>query len=159
MKKLLCFALTGILTMSMGVTCFAAQKNTTNGNPDEVTIERAADEIYPAVDTKSITDGYSRASWGEGVLHCTDPLFDTPSGYAETKTYSGSAYYMYAQLQLIDADSISYLSGKQEAYYTNSVVSATLKSKTEACSFHGSHGIQDTSTSSTQTAHTQEYFD
>lgn len=83
-----------------------------------------------------------RASYGEGILHCQDPLFSKPSGYAETKTYSGVAYCLTAQVQLIDADSITYLSDNATVNNASTVSSATLLSPTKMCSFHGNHSIK-----------------
>lgn len=157
MNRLISFAITGIMVISMGSNCFAAQKEIETGNSKEITIEKN-DEEYSVVDEQAVSDGYSRASWGQGYLHCSNPVFSNPSGYAETKTYSGTAYSMYTRLQLIDSDSISYLTAKAELKNASSVNSATLLSPTKKCSFHGSHGIQDTSSSGWQTANTQQYY-
>lgn len=158
MKRFLCLVVSGIMTLSMGSVCMAAEKDVIYDNVEEVIIDRPADEIYPAVDEKMATDGYSRASWGKGILHASNPLGDKPRAYAETQTYSGTAYCMYAQTGLIDDDGISYLTDKQTSYNISSITSATLLSPTEKCDFIGYHGLQDTSSSGWQSCETYKNY-
>lgn len=149
-----------MLSMGMvvlaGTNCYAAEIEKSEVTAKDVTINRESE--YPIVDTVAINDGKMRASWGQGILHCQNPLLSKPSGYAETKTYSGTAYYMTAQVQLIDGDSITYLSDTAKLYNVSTVSSATLLSPTNVCSFHGIHTIKDTSSSSVQSANTSKSF-
>lgn len=145
-----------MLTMGMivlaGTNCYAAEIEKSEVTAKDITISREAE--YPIVDRVGINDGKMRASYGEGILHCQDPLFSKPSGYAETKTYSGVAYCLTAQVQLIDADSITYLSDNATVNNASTVSSATLLSPTKMCSFHGNHSIKNTTNSSVQYANT-----
>lgn len=158
MKKFLCLVVTGIMTLSLGSICMAAERDVTYGKVDAVIIDRPADEIYPVVDEKAATDGYSRASWGKGILHAEKKLGKLPSAYAETQTYSGTVYCMYAKTELIDDDSIYYETGIQYAYSVGSVYTAPLNSFTEKCDFIGKHGLQDTSSSGWQTCKTHKNY-
>ena len=155
MKKIIGSTLAGVMLLSMSTVCFAAESDV-----DTLSTEPTDERIYVISDESLTTNkGAREPSWGKGTLYTSNPLFSKPSGYAETTTYAGTAYSMYALLQLIDADGISYLSDKPYAYNTTSVRTSTLLSPTSRCSFHGSHGIQATSTSGWQTTHTQKFID
>lgn len=158
MKRFLCFVVSGIMTLSIGSVCMAAEKDVIYGNVEKVIIDRPADEIYPVVDEKMVTDGYSRASWGKGILHASNPLGAKPRAYAETQTYSGTAYCMYAQTGMVDDNDISFLTEKQKSYNISSITSATLLSSTEKCKFMGYHGLQDTSSSGWQSCETYKSY-
>lgn len=153
MKRFLCLVAAGIMTISMGSVCMAAEEDVVYGNEEEVIIEHRTDEAYTVVDRKMMTDGYSRASWGEGLLHVSTPLMSNPSGYAETRTYSGTAYYLYARTILIDDDSIHYDTEKG-VYSESTVCTAELLSPTKKCEFSGEHKIRDTSSSGWQECRT-----
>ena len=159
MKKSLYLLISGIMILSMGNVCMAAEREMTYGNVDEVIIDRPEDEVYPVVDEKIITDGYARVSWGKGDLHVSNPLFGKPSAYAETSAFAGTAYCMYAQAGLIDNDDISYATDKAQEKWVSSINSATLLSPTKKCEFMGYHGIQDTSNSDWQTTSTYKKID
>lgn len=94
-----------------------------------------------------------KASWGEVVLTWNDRDY----AYTTTKTYAGTAYYLYAQI-----------SGKDElgtippvsdsAFNDSSISSPKLESRSTSSSVTWTaYGkIQDTSTSNTQTATTSK---
>lgn len=158
MKKVFCVMLTLIITMSLESVCFASDGNTIYGDAKRVTIERSEEEIYEISDVAPTTSNGAKLSWGEGILHTSNPLFGKPSAYAETKTYSGTAYCMYAQLGLVDDESISYLTDKQQANNVSTISSATLQSNTKKCVFVGYHGLQDTVNTGWQTVETGKSF-
>lgn len=158
MKKVISLALLCVMVFSFNVVGFAKEPVISTGNADSITIDRAENEIYEIVDRQTTTYKGARLSWGEGILHADNPLTGKPRAYAETKTFSGTANSMYAQVGLVDGDGISYTSSKQTAEKVSSVTSATLLSPTEKCDFIGYHGIQDTETSGWQVATTSRSF-
>ena len=150
MKKSIFLLISMIMILSMGSVCMAAEGDIVYGNADGVIIDRSEDDVYPVADEKIITDGHARVDWGKGELHVSDPLFGKPSAYAETYTYSGTAYCIYAQAGMIDDESNSYLTEVTKVNWASSTTSATLLSPTKKCEFIGCHGIQDTSSSKWQ---------
>lgn len=150
-KKVLSTVIAATMMFSMGSVCYAAEPLNNDDLMDQ-------EIVYEIADVEEITDGRARASWGQGVLHSSDPVGANPSAYAETKTYSGTAYCMYAKTGLVDANGVSYNTEKQTAYNISTVSSATLLSPTASCDFIGYHGIQDTSSSGWQTATTGKSY-
>ena len=139
--------------MAMPVPVLAAEEDVVYGNVEDVISELQADEAYYEADVQMTTDGYSRASWGKGLLWITNEEGQNPYGHAETRTYSGTAYYLYVRTVLIDDDSIHYETEK-EIYSSSSVSTGDLRSPTMKCEFRGEHKIKDTSSSGTQTCDT-----
>ncbi len=139
--------------MAIPVPVMAAEKDVVYGNVEDVLVERKADEVYYVADRKMTTDGFSRASWGEGVMHVSGVGGENPYGHAETRTYSGTAYYLYARTVLIDDDSVHYDTEKS-VYSASTVSTGDLRSSTKKCEFKGDHKIQDKSNSGMQTCNT-----
>lgn len=54
--------------------------------------EPAATDNFEVASVVMLSDGVSRASWGQGELYCSKPLFSKPQGYAKTVTFAGTAY-------------------------------------------------------------------
>lgn len=154
MKKLLCLALIGMLFLSGGQKCLASEIDGEYGNNSIVDKEE-----FVIVDRVSMTDGKARVNWGEGILYGKDPIFSAPSCYAETRTFSGTAYSIKAELQLIDDDDISYFTDEVVGSNVSSVYTATLLSPTERCGFYGIHQIKDISSSSWQKYYTSKTYD
>lgn len=143
-KKLLSTALVGIMVMGMSTTTFAAEP--TNAKQFEI------------VDKAIIFDGVTRASWGEGSLHCSDPLFSDPEGYAVTSTYAGTAYKISAKISVKDGNQSTYSSETSTNTNSESVESASLQSKTAKCTFTGTHKIQDSSSSGWKSTTTSKTY-
>lgn len=85
-------------------------------------------------------------------------MLSHPKAKANTYTYSGTAYRMWARIDVIDADSISTLGPEKTGYNVSSVSTSYLESDTEECFFIGNHEIQDTSSSGVQTATTSKSY-
>ena len=134
-------AFAALLTVGTSGTAFAAEIIPTT-------------ETLPVVDRQMISDGKTRASWGEGILHATNPISGNPYAYAETKSCSGTAYKLTAQTVVIDADSLSYYTPVATAYNASSVKSDTIVSKTKKTFFIGNHTVQKTSSSGVQSCTT-----
>lgn len=143
-KKLLSTALVGIMVMAMGTTAFASEPTNT--------------KQFAIVDKATLSDGFSRASWGEGTLHCSDPLFSDPEGYAVTSTYSGSAYKISAKISVKDSNQSTYSSETATETNSASAESGSIQSKTAKCTFSGTHKVQDTSSSGWQSASTSKTY-
>ena len=140
-KHLFTLAFIALLSINTPHTAFAAEIIPTS-------------EQLPAVDNPTITDGQARASWGQGIMHASNPIGDKPRAYAQTKTFAGNAYRLTAQTVLIDADSITTSTSVMVGNNTNSVKSGTILSSTEKAFFIGKHTIQDTKSSGTQSCTT-----
>ena len=105
-----------------------------------------------------LSDGVTKASWGQGTLTSKNPLGQKPWAYAKTSTYSGNAYKLRAQT-IVNNDGISTDSTLvAEKMNTSSVQSLTLTAKTEKCTFTGKYSLQDTSSSGWQTATTSKTY-
>ncbi len=157
MRKLLSLITAMTMLVLMGNVCFAAEENQEYGDTCGVIIDQSK-ESYEVVDAKPVTDGHTKASWGQGIIHGSNPVFSHPSAYAETQTFAGTAHCMRVQLGLIDNDGNSYLTDEVEANDVSSVSSATLLSPTEKCEFMGYHGIQDIDGSEWQTCSTYKKY-
>lgn len=104
------------------------------------------------VPTSSESGGSARASWGYGNITSSNPLTGCPRAKANTYTYSGTAYMLWARIDVIDDNSISTLGPQKTGYNVSSVTTSQIISDTEKCFFIGNHKIQDTSSSGVQTA-------
>lgn len=140
-KKLFMLTFAAILVVGTSGKTFAAEIIPTT-------------ETLPVVDQQTTSDGYARASWGQGLLHVTNPISGNPYAYAETKTYAGTAYKLTAQTVVIDSDSITDYTPVKTAYNASSVKSDTIISRTKKTFFIGKHTIQDTSSSGVQSCTT-----
>ena len=105
-----------------------------------------------------LSDGVSKASWGQGELYCSKPLFSKPQGYAKTVTFAGTAYKVSAQVSVKDSNGDTYSSAVNTEIYASEAESATLTSKTSKCTFTGYHRMQDTSTSGWQASTTTKSY-
>lgn len=122
-----------------------------NGN------EEVWEETQPVPTTSK--DGISaKASWGYGTISATNPLTGHPKAKANTYTYAGTAYMLWARIDVIDSESISTLGPEKTGYNVSEVSTSYLVSDTENCSFIGNHRIQDTASSGQQTATTYKDF-
>lgn len=161
MKKrglVLLLAMAMVMVMSWGSVAFAAEEGEMVKEEQDVEMEMLSDEDYVVVDRKAISDGKARASWGEGILHASDPIIGNPRAYAETKTFGGTAYSLYVRLGMIDNDGTSSSTEKVTASNASSVISPTLLSPTSKCEFMGEHGIKDLSSSQWQTSSTYKRY-
>lgn len=106
------------------------------------------------VATALLSDGITRASWGEGELICKNSLLGKPQGYAKTSTFAGTAYKLTAKVIIVDNNGGIDSSATKTETNSSSAISATLVSKTASCEFLGKHEIQDTKSSGWQFADT-----
>lgn len=152
-KRLLSLLMTGFLFLNVAGEVHA-QENVENKETETVVWEETA----PAP-TMS-TDGISpRASWGYGNITSSKPLGGYPKAKANTYTYSGTAYRMSARIDVINSDSVSTIGPEKTGYNVSSVSTNYLVSDTKKCFFIGHHEIQDTKSSSTQTATSEKSYD
>lgn len=149
LRKLLSIMLVGAMMLSMTVTAHAQEIET----EEEIIWEETA-----PTPTSSEGSVAARASWGYGTITSSDPLFSHPKACANTYTYAGNAYRLYAQINLIDADSFSILGPEITGYNISSVSTAYIESPTEKCDFTGVHEVQDTESSVTQYAYTHKRY-
>lgn len=110
------------------------------------------------VSTHAESGSSTRASWGYGTITSSNPLIGCPKAKANTYTYSGNAYMLWARIDVIDSDSISTLGPEAIDYNRDNVSTLYIVSNTEKCFFIGNHKIQDTSSSGTQTATTNKSY-
>lgn len=123
----------------------------------ESTVEPSRED-FRVVSVTMLTDGISKASWGTGKLHCTDPLFSKPQGYATTETFAGTAYKVSVQIAVKDENYDFYSSSVQTETNASKAESATITSKTSKCEFTGFHWMQDTESSGWQSAMTSASY-
>ena len=144
MKKIL---ITSVLALSifssLGTTAFAQSTNNTD----------SVDVI-----TNNLTDGISKASWGEGILTSKNPWGGKPWGYATTKTFAGNAHTLEAQTFVNNNGISTDSTANAIKNNTNSVQSSTLTAKTESCTFRSKHWLKDTSTSGWQSAENERSY-
>ena len=139
MKRMVSALALGIMLVVGGSNVYAAE--------EIVNLEK-----FVEVDEQSCA-GKERVSWGKGELY-VNTSESTPYGYAVTKTHSGFAYELTAQVALIDNDGYSDASVVTTAYNSSYTSSALLKSRTKKCEFIGYHSIKDTNVSNKQTCST-----
>lgn len=152
-KRLLSLLMTGFLFLNVAGEVHA-QENVENKESETIVWEETA----PAP-TMS-TDGISpRASWGYGNITSSKPLTGYPKAKANTYTYAGTAYRLWARIDVIDSNSISTFGSEKTGYNASSVSTNYLVSDTKKCFFIGHHEIQDTKSSSTQTATSEKSYD
>ena len=145
MKRMICMLLLGAALMTNPATAHAAELN--------------EEEYFEIVDHKPTLGMEREASWGYGNLYVDTYLFNEPSAYATTQTYSGNAYSISVQVSCIDNDGNNSASQKISLSNTNFIQSATIKSLTKKCEFFGFHSIQSTSNSGVQTCDTYKKID
>lgn len=136
-KKLLAITLTGVMMIGFNSTVLA--NDFMEGN-ETVTIQRY----------EMVGDNQRDASWGYMDIHSKNPIGQTPSAYAATRTYSGNVHKVQAHMTVLDSNGNSEETSLVENQNTNEAISATIKSKTEKCTFTGYGAIQSNSTSGWQ---------
>ena len=128
-KKLLVYASVIALTVA-SVTPFVATAATVEDDVIEV--------------TEASTVGRERASWGQVILTSTKK-----TAYATTKTYAGTAVYLYVEI----SSNISSSRGENEREYASSVISPSLSNPNSvSVTWTGFGEIQDTHVSGSQYA-------
>lgn len=122
-----------------------------------------AEELSPEEEweytTPLPTFNYSReASWGKGQIKSSNPVTGYPKACAITSTYSGSAYKIWAEIDVVekydDGSTLSVTGPESTSFNSSSVTTNYLTSRTKKCKFIGHHKIWSTSSSGYQAVDT-----
>ncbi len=137
MKKLLCLVVAGIMTMSMGINCFAAEIETGDDGAAQTIYEKPyADGIDLGPENPYIraTRTYNSSGFSVGVYMNGAPF---------TMNSSGKAEFSKANQACIDSTVKADISYQVIDYYSNKVYSGTRKiGNNTGMSFNSSSKVQ-----------------